>query len=315
MRLARRLLIAVMAALFSFTIGAARSAHADEVADLSRTLLHSKQHKERIGAAVTLGRLEDRRALSALVKALDDEHHNVRALAAVALGRIGDPSALPALQKALKDPHEVVRRRAREAIEAIQKKGQQGAAAAPGPAPEKGTPPGPGPGTRGYKVSAGKGDPGFGRNPRKVVRPEVYVSLQSAADRSTARTDPQARSERAEQMKKLLSQELEATPEITTDVRVARKLRIAEYNLDASITRLTRRVQGGFMEIECEIHVAISDTRGKILSFMTGGAKVQVPRRSFKKQYLERLQHEALENAVKGVHQDLLAHLRRHRPG
>jgi hypothetical protein len=314
MRLARRLLIAVTVALVSLTALSPRKARADEVTNLSRTLLHSKQHKERIGAAVTLGRLEDKRALSALVKALDDQHHNVRALAAVALGRIGHASALPALEKALKDREEVVRRRAREAIEAIQKKGLSGAAT--GPAAGKGASPGrPGPSTRGYKVSAGKGDPGFGRNPRKRVRPQVYVSLQSAADKSTGRAKPQTRNQRAEQMKKLLAQELEATPEITTDVRVARKLRIVEYNLDASITRFTRRVQGGFMEIECEIHVAISDGRGKILSFMTGGAKVQVPRRSFKKQYLERLHLEALENAVKGVHQDLLAHLRPRKPG
>jgi hypothetical protein len=311
MRLARRLLIALIAALISFGAASTPSAHADQVTDLSRTLLSSKQHKERIGAALTLGRLEDKRAISALVKALDDEHHNVRALAAVALGRIGDPSVLPALEKASKDQEEVVRRRAREAIEAIQKKARQGAV--PGPAAQGALPPGPS--TRGYKVSAGKGDPGFGRTPRKVVRPEVYVSLQSAADNSTERASSQARSERAEQMKKLLSQELEATPEVTTDLRVARKLRIAEFNLDASITRFTRRVQGSFVEIECEIHVAISDARGKILSFMTGGAKVQVPRRSFKKQYLERLHLEALENAVKGVHQDLLAHLRRSRPG
>jgi hypothetical protein len=123
------------------------------------------------------------------------------------------------------------------------------------------------------------------------------------------------RKHRAEQMKTLLSRELDATPEITTDERVAKKLRIAHYNLDASIMRFGRRVQGGMVEIECEIRVAISDQRGKMLSFMTGSAKVQVPRRSFKTRYLPRLHLEALENAVKGVHQDLLPQLRRNRPG
>lgn len=313
--LARRLLVVFTAALLAFTIASVRQAHADELASLSRTLLHSKFHKERIGAAVSLGRLEDKRAMSALVKALGDEHRSVRALAAVALGRIGDPRALPALQKAIKDQDEVVRKRAREAIDAIQKKSQKNAGSAQSPGVQ-GAKPGPrGRGARRYKVSTGKGDPGFGRNPRKVVRPEVYVTLQSAADESSGRANPKARKQRAEQMKKLLSQELEATPEITTDARVAKKLRIAQYNLDASITRFSRGVQGGFVEIECEIRVAISDARGKLLSFMTGKAKVQVPRRAFKKRYLPRLHLEALENAVKGVHQDLLAQLRRSTPG
>lgn len=308
----RRLLVVFTVTAIVLTAALAREARADEVTTLSRTLLNSKHHKERIGAAVSLGRLEDKRAMAALIKALNDEHRNVRALAAVALGRIGDARALPALKKALEDRDDVVRKRAGEAIAAIQKKGQKNAGPDPGTAAGDSKP---APRGRGrYKVSTGKGDPGFGRNPRKVVRPEVYVVVQSSADKSIGRASEHMRKHRAEQMKILLSRELDGTPEITMDERVAKKLRISHYNLDASIMRFGRRVQDGMVEIECEIRLAISDRRGKMLSFMTGTAKVQVPRRSFKTSYLPRLHLEALENAVKSVHQDLLGQLRQNAP-
>lgn len=303
-------------------IWSTHQAYADQMSDLTRTLLSSKHHKERIGAAVSLGRLKDPRSLKALIKGLEDEHQNVRALAAVALGRIGDERALPALEKATKDPEELVRRRANEAITEIRQQ-------------------------KSYKISQGKGDPGFGRNPRPVERPEVYVLLQSAADKSADESADkpadrsgskpadksggkpgdkpadksggkpagparkQANQELAEQMRSLLVEELQATPGITIDARLAKKLRITQYNLDASIMRFSRRTSGRNVEIECEIRLTISDERGKMLSFLTGSAKVQVPKRAFKDKYLPRLQLEALENAVKGVHQDLLAHLRK----
>jgi hypothetical protein len=47
-----------------------------------------------------------------------------------------------------------------------------------------------------------------------------------------------------------------------------------------------------------------------MLSFLTGGAKVQVPRSTFRVQYEPQLKREALENAIKSVHGDLVKYLR-----
>jgi hypothetical protein len=45
-------------------------------------------------------------------------------------------------------------------------------------------------------------------------------------------------------------------------------------------------------------------------SFLSGGAKVQVPRRSFDARYLPQVRRDALENAVRGLFDKLLRHMR-----
>jgi hypothetical protein len=48
-----------------------------------------------------------------------------------------------------------------------------------------------------------------------------------------------------------------------------------------------------------------------MLSFLTGGAKVQVPRGTFREHYLPQLRGEAIEGAVRSVHGDLVAFLKK----
>jgi len=76
---------------------------------------------DRKDAAKRLGKLEDRRAVPALIEALRrDWEEDVREEAAEALGRIGDRSALPALRWAERqDEEKDVRKEARKAIERI----------------------------------------------------------------------------------------------------------------------------------------------------------------------------------------------------
>ena len=45
-------------------------------------------------------------------------------------------------------------------------------------------------------------------------------------------------------------------------------------------------------------------------SFLTNGAKVQIPRRTFDPRYLPQLRREALENAVRGLFGKLIDQLR-----
>ena len=76
------------------------------------------------------------------------------------------------------------------------------------------------------------------------------------------------------------------------------------------VVKLDVTPSGAYMEIEASLRLAISDDKGKMLSFLSGGAKVQVPKRTFDAKYLPNLRKEALENAMRGLFDKLLAHLR-----
>ena len=56
--------------------------------------------------------------------------------------------------------------------------------------------------------------------------------------------------------------------------------------------------------------MVVIDVDGKMLSFLSGGAKVQVPKRTFNAKYLPEMRKEALENAMRGMFDKLLAQLR-----
>jgi hypothetical protein len=271
-------------------------AAADKFHDLSHALIHGKTEKARISAAVSLGRMRDRRAMKPLVRALADRSNVVRALAVSGLGHLEDPAALPALVRAQKDPDPTVKRRAAEAIAAIR------AARTP-----KGGPP---------LARRARGRDRLAhyaiapRERRLAGQPEVFVVLKSALDKSEGRAAPRARALRAHQMRSLIVNELRRDEQVTLLSSVAVELGIEPYSVDVSILKMGRSERGPFIEIECQLRVAVSNQRGKMLSVMTGGAKVQVPRRTFRAQYERQFQKEAMENAVKSVHQDLIKYLR-----
>ncbi len=98
---------------------AAPRARADKIDDLTRALMQDPSYKVRVQAALVLGKLNDRRAVPALMQALRDENESVRGVAATSLGRIGDRSAANALMQATNDSSEFVRAQARKALEAV----------------------------------------------------------------------------------------------------------------------------------------------------------------------------------------------------
>lgn len=292
-RLRGGLALSLLAGALTVVLGAT-SAQADKVSDLSRALLTSRAEKARISAAVSLGRLKDPRSVKALIRALSDESNVVRALAATALGHLGDPTALSALQRAGQDSDPTVRRRALDAIALLRK--DQPAAAARSLAPM----------SRGPNKMAN-----YAIAPREErPTPQVFVVLKSTQDKSMGAAPTRERQARATQMRSLIVDQLRRDETVTLMSSVAAELGIDPYAMDVTIMKLERAERGAFVEVECEIRVAISDRRGKMLSFLTGGAKVQVPRRGFRLQYEPQLKREALENAVKSVHGDLVRYLR-----
>lgn len=289
--------LALLAAAIALVLAPA-GVRADKVSDLARTLTSGKTEKARISAAVSLGRMKDARALKPLVRALTDESNVVRALAATALGHLGDPAALPALQRAGRDSDSTVRRRALDAVALIRRSASStGASVAarslPMPARAAGN-------MANYAIA-----------PREErATPQVFVMLKSTQDKSLGNTPSKVRQARAIQMRSLMVDQLKRDQTVTLMSSVAAEPGASPYAMDVTIMKLERFERGPFVEVECEIRVAISDRRGKMLSFLTGGAKVQVPRSGFRIQYETQLKREALENAVKSVHGDLIKYLR-----
>ncbi len=72
-------------------------------------------------AALALGQLRDRRAVTSLIGALRDTHPLVRAMAAHALGQTGDSRAVTPLGDRLRDRDALVRKRARIALDEIRR--------------------------------------------------------------------------------------------------------------------------------------------------------------------------------------------------
>jgi hypothetical protein len=290
--------------LLAIILGLAMPAHADgdRVAELSAQLDGERTEKERIAAVTALGRLNDKKALKPLVGALRDKSATVRAVAALALGKLGHRAALPALREAQSDDDSLVRKRAKEAVTLISEANDIEPEYA-----EDG--------------AADKGKAGFGNKPKALsVRPELYVVVKSATDdspaaKSTKKTDLKAvkkdKKMHAEIAKLAMSTELKATEVVTSVPKDAAKYNLDLRNIDVIITKLETRTSGSYIEIEAQLRLAISDDRGKMLSFLTGGAKVQVKKASYNTSYLPQLRREAIENAVRGLFDKLMAHLRR----
>jgi hypothetical protein len=280
----------VAAVLGVAALGAPRAALAqDRITELSETL-SSSSDKARLSAAVALGNLGDRRAMKPLVGALSDRSPQIRAVAAAALGKLGHAGSLPALKNAATDDRDAtVRKAAREAALAVAKTNQL---ASPWPAPED-----------------EKGKPGFGRQPR-AIGPDVYVLVNTSADESPGKADKTTRKEHADIVRQMLVSQCESNPVVTTVAADAKRFGLDPRNIDLSVVKMEVATVGAVVEVDAQLRLAISDGRGKMLSFLSGGAKIQVPKHKFDARYLPRMRREALEGAVRGMFDKLVTHLR-----
>ncbi len=286
---------APIGALVCIVLGmAAAPAFADEearIAQLSATMDERHSERERIAAVTALARLGSKPTLKPLVAALGDKSATVRAIAAAGLGKLGHRAALPALRNtSTSDGDELVRKRAAEAVSQVSEaNGIEPAAAAPA-----------------------KGQAGFGNKPRALdARPEIYMVVKSTRDDSPGVHDKKARAVHANVLRSAMSTQVASDETLTSAADAARKFGLDLRNVDISCVSLETRQSGGYIEIEAQLRLAISDDRGKMLSFLSGGAKVQVPRKTYDARYLPQLRREALENAVRGLFANLIDHLRR----
>lgn len=276
-------------------LGHAPAIAGDRVAELTAQLDPAKTEKERIAAVTALGRLNDKKTLKPLVAAMRDKSATVRAVAALALGKLGHRAALPALREASNDADNLVAKRAKEAVILIN--------AANGieeeAPPEK-------------KAKKGNGKAGFGKDAKALApRPELYVLVKSASDDSSQKLDKKTRKQHADIAKGEMLVKLKSTETVTNIAKDAKKYGLEAHNIDLIITKLDTKTSGSYVAVEASLRLAISDENGKMLSFLTGGAKVEVKKDTYDAKHLPSLRREAIENAVRGLYDKLIAHLKR----
>ena len=258
----------------------------DQIAQLSKQLETSSSDKERISAVVALARLRDRRTMKPLVAALHDPSSQVRALAATALGELGHKAALPSLRHcADDDTDDNVRHLARTAAMAVAKANHL---------PSELKPP----------------RPGFGHDAHAVEHPDLCVTIRSSSDDSPGGNDKKTRDGHAAIVKQVLADSFKNTPQVTTVLSEAERWGLDPRHIDLSVVKMDVTDAKGMIEVDAELRLAISDDKGRMLSFLSGGAKVSVPKAKFDLRYLPNLRKEALENAMRGMFDKLLVHLR-----
>ena len=85
----------------------------------------------------------------------------------------------------------------------------------------------------------------------------------------------------------------------------------AGFLIDSSITNVTRRLTDQWVEITCEVSFVVGRLPSRAMVMMTsGGATVQAPRAGMRPDKEKALQIDALEGAVQGAHENLLAFLK-----
>lgn len=280
-------------------IVAPRVAHAeDTVATLAKTLSSDGSEKQRLAAVLALSQLNDRSAMKPLVAALQDKSNRVRAAASAALGKLGHRATIPALREASEDSDELVRKQASLALIAVAKANNMELPTA--------TP------AANLANTRTATRPGFGKNPRALAaRPELFIQLATATDDTAGKADAQTRKMHGEALRTAMTQALRSSPLVSFEAADATRLGLASRQLDISVTKLAATTVGAQVEVEAQLRLSISDGKGKILSFVSGGAKLQVAKRLYDPKNLPQLRKDALDSAVQGLRDKLLEHLRR----
>lgn len=290
--------VVALIALVVVTAASAPALASDRVTELT-AMLASSSEKTRLSAVLSLARLGDKRTLKPLVTALHDPNAQVRAVAATALGKLGHKAALPALRNAAIDDSDArVRKTAREATLAVARVNKLPAGLPPEPGAAVAT-----------KSRARK--TGFGRSPKAVKdRPDLYVTVKGCNDDSPGKTDKNTRKAHATFLKAVLQDSLKTAPQVTMTAADAQRWGLDARMIDVSVVKLDVSSVRGQVEVAAELRLAITDEKGKMLSFLSGGAKVQVPQKKFNPRYLASMRKEALEGALRGMFDKLIVHLR-----
>jgi hypothetical protein len=224
-----------------------------------------------------------------------DSSWRVRLQAAVVLGRLHDQRGVPALMRALADPQETVRGMAAQVL------GDLGDASALAAVQRsRGDP---SPFVRGQAtVAVGKLS---GASPTIVAARPTPHALHVEIGGVGAKT-ASASPELQRRLREFIMREVSQTPGLTFEGASR-----GGYLIDSAITQLSRRTNGSFVEITCEVSLIVGRLPSKAMVMMTSAdATVQAPKAGFNTGREQALQVDALEGAVHGAHENLLAFLK-----
>jgi hypothetical protein len=233
----------IRALVVALLLLAAASASADKIDALTRALMQDSSYKVRVQAALVLGKLNDRRAVPALMQALHDENETVRGVAATSLGRIGDKSAANALQvSATSDSSEFVRSQARKALELVASGGGGGLVAAP---------------------------------PKAGARFYVAIGFSGGGKAASAEYTRVVRDALAKELQKVSSVTLSVSGGEPSRSLLASK-HLSGFIVDGSIQRLSATPAGGSQNIDCDLKAFVATFPDRSIKAMTQeGASLQ----------------------------------------
>jgi HEAT repeat protein len=250
-----------------------RADGADAVGRLIETLGSARNFKVRAHAATLLARLKDPRSLLALMEAAAaDPHPAVRAVAVRLCGRMarGDVAAAQKVRPA-------IARGLSDRDPAVRR--QATAALADLERSFPSAPARPAPRSAITVVAVGTVGDRTGRAPRAV----------------------------RERMRALMVSFLEHEPRIQVAAMTAPGV---AFLIDGTIARLQVGQSGPALEALCAVELVVSRPPRGIVTVASGEATVQRPRAQFHPAAAERLQEDALENAVRSAHESLAQFLR-----
>ena len=81
------------------------------------------------------------------------------------------------------------------------------------------------------------------------------------------------------------------------------------YAVDASLVELGASTADGVVAIRAEVHVVLTDERGRIQWFGSSGATVEVPAATFRPERVPALQREAVANATEELVRPVRTHM------
>ena len=244
--------------------------------ELASALATARDERTRLIAAVALGKMGGPRAVAALTGALRDPSARVRGVAATALGHLAadaGPSTRSALAALARDPVVDVRERARVALAALD---------APVPAAASLVP------ANGFVVPK--------EAPRRGATGAVGVVVRAGSS-------GRARPGHGLTLVRALRAELSRQPGIVLDATNTG----SGFMIDGVITRLDRVLGRPWVEVTAEVKLTVSTADGRIVGMVSGRATVQTPRSHYRPTMDASLETDALENAVRGANQNVLA--------
>jgi hypothetical protein len=250
-------------------LAAPRAGAQDRITKLIKILETDSSYKVRLQVVIALGKLKDRRAVPALIRALSDENYTVRGVTCASLAQIGDRSAVASLRKvAQSDSEEFVRSQAEKAVKALSGGGG-----------------GPPTGARFY-ITVGKISNKSSKGGGQAVKALSDALLKEFSRVSGVATDWGGRQP--------------SGAELT-------KAKVKGFVLDGSILSLTTTRSGGNVEISCNIKVSLATFPGNSMkAFYSGGASTEVSASSFRSEQEDGLFRDVLEGAAQGAKQQIV---------